>query len=187
MTVTSYTHKPIDSRSYEAYHFARISKLDELKSLDPVAFERFVGELFSNMGYEIEYTPSSGDEGVDIFLKKDGNTSIVQCKRYDGQVGQPVVRDLYGVMLHNHAYEAYLVTTGYFSLPAQAWVEGKQIRLVDGNTLLEWIGFVSPDKIPPIPVDVVKSRPVFFKYLAYFGIGFGVLLFLFILAVISSM
>jgi hypothetical protein len=128
-----------DIKAAEGAHFRRIEQLNQIKALDPIAFERFIGTLFERMGYEVETTTVAGDKGVDLFLRKDNRTAIAQCKRYEGSLGQPVVRDLYGTMLHTRADEAYLVTTGTISLPAQQWAMGKFIHLVDGNTLVEWI------------------------------------------------
>jgi hypothetical protein len=42
-------------------------------------------------------------------------------------------------MVHEQAEEAYLITTGNISLPAQTWARGKPIQLVDNTQLLEWI------------------------------------------------
>lgn len=128
-----------DVKVAEARYFQRIEQLDQIKALDPIAFERFVGSLFERMGYIVQTTAVSGDEGVDLSLRRENKTAIVQCKCYEGAVGQPIVRDLYGAMVHNRADEAYLVTTGAISLPAQQWAAGKPIHLVDGNTLVEWV------------------------------------------------
>ena len=80
-------------RTQEAQTFKRIEQLDQIRQLDPVAFERFVGSLFERMGYQVQTTALSGDEGVDLILRKDQKLAIVQCKRYEGPVGQPIVRD----------------------------------------------------------------------------------------------
>ena len=117
----------------------KASILNYLKSMDPILFEHLTGAIFEEQGYRVETTVASGDEGVDVKLRKGFKTAVVQCKRYGGSVGQPVVRDLYGTMLHNKAAEAYLVTTGSITKQAQEWSEGKPIELVDGFTLVEWI------------------------------------------------
>ena len=132
------SQKAADLRQKEDY-FRRIRRLDQVKALDPVAFEHFVGALFAQMGYEVQTTALSGDEGIDLILYKGSHLAIVQCKRYSGTVGQPVIRDLYGAMVHNRAYEGYLVTTGAISMPARQWAANKPIHLIDGNGLLEWI------------------------------------------------
>ncbi|MEZ4634382.1 MAG: restriction endonuclease [Caldilineaceae bacterium] len=106
--------------------------------MDPIAFERFVGQHFAKMGYKVENTRASGDEGIDLIIRSGRRMAVVQCKRYGGTVGQPVVRDLYGVMVHTGADEAYLVTTGTLSRAAVDWAAGKPIHLVDGHRLVEW-------------------------------------------------
>jgi len=133
------TRQPSTDRSDGSYYSRRITQLKEIKALDPRAFEQFVGGLFRRMGYETEITSASVDEGVDLFLRQKGQTAIVQCKRYEGTVGQPAVRDLFGTMIDKQARRAYLVTTGTFSLPAQQFAHGKPIHLVDGDELVEWL------------------------------------------------
>ena len=57
---------------------------------------------------------------------------MVQCKRYSSTVGTPVVRDLYGTMIHSGAVYGYLVTSGRISSDAHEWVRNKPIGLIDG-------------------------------------------------------
>lgn len=106
--------------------------------MDPIAFEKYIGSLFARRGFRVEDTQASADEGIDLILRRGRRMAVVQCKRYQGSVGQPVVRDLYGVMLHTGADEAYLVTTGSVTVAARRWAEGKPIHLVDQHRLMEW-------------------------------------------------
>lgn len=128
----------------ERRRFGRIRDLPSLQQLDPVAFERFAGYLFWQQGYTVFTTPNSGDQGVDLFVRKGRQVCVVQCKRYRGTVGQPVVRDLFGVMIHNAATEAILVTSGRISPAARTWAQDKPIQLLDGSALLAWAQQPSP-------------------------------------------
>lgn len=123
--------------------------LEDLQRLDPVAFEGVVKKLFEGLGYEVETTSRSGDEGVDLILRKGDERSIAQCKRYKGQVGQSVVRDFYGTVVHEKAKRGFLVTTGTFSLPSQTWAQGKNLVLVDGPDLAE--------SMSGLGIEVIKS------------------------------
>lgn len=114
-------------------------RLSKLQRMDPIEFERFTGQLFRKMGFRVEDTQASADEGIDLILRRRGRMAVVQCKRYQGSVGQPVVRDLYGVMQHTNAAEAYLVTTGSVTRAARRWAEDKPIHLVDSHRLVEWV------------------------------------------------
>lgn len=118
--------------------FGRIRTLEQLKQMDPTDFEYFCGYLYQKAGYTVSHMGKSGDEGVDLYLKKGRQTTVVQCKRYAGTVGQPTVRDLYGTMLHNQASAAALVTTGTVSRQAEQWAANKPINLIDGHELMSW-------------------------------------------------
>lgn len=111
--------------------------IEELQSLSPTAFEQVVKKVFDGLGYKATVTGRSGDEGVDLVLEKGDERSIAQCKRYKGQVGQSVIREFYGTVVHEKAERGYLVTTGTFSLPAQTWAQGKNLILVDGTDLVK--------------------------------------------------
>lgn len=113
--------------------------LGQMKSMDPIVFEYLVAAVFEQRGYRTKMTATSGDGGVDVLIRRGLKQSVVQCKRYDGSVGEPVIRDLYGTMVHNKAKEAYLVTTATVTRQAVAWVKGKPIHLIDGYKLAEWV------------------------------------------------
>lgn len=113
--------------------------LDQLMALNPSDFEAYVAQrIFVRQGYAVENTPDVKDGGVDILVSDaHGRRAVVQCKRYRGTVGESVVRDLYGTMIHHDALMAYLVTTGSISEAARRWAVGKPIGLIDGTRLLE--------------------------------------------------
>ncbi len=110
----------------------------ELLELEPQQFEKHVGRIFRHKGFKVRHRGGSGDHGVDLeVFTRSGRLGVVQCKRYRSTVGEVVVRDLYGTMLHEGAAHAYLATAGVISEAARRWAEGKPITLVDGERLLE--------------------------------------------------
>ncbi len=114
--------------------------LDGLLKLSPREFEKLVATLFKANGHQAQVLGGSSDHGVDIVvLSNEKEKWIVQCKRYNGSVGEPVVRDLYGTMGHEGAQRAYLITTGSFTTQAKEWVVGKPIVLYDGPALIKLI------------------------------------------------
>ena len=115
-------------------------KLDDLLNLSPEDFEALVAGLFRAYGHQAWVTGGSSDHGVDVIVQTDHEEKwIVQCKRYSGSVGEPVVRDLYGTMTHEEAQKAYLITTGGFTTQAMIWAEGKPLILYDGEALVKLI------------------------------------------------
>ncbi len=113
--------------------------LEKLQLLTPSEFEAYVAyQLFERHGYDVVNVRDTKDGGIDVLITDpQGQQAIVQCKRYRGNVGEPIVRDLYGTMIHAGATHAYLITTARFSLEAQRWAIGKPITLIDGTTLVE--------------------------------------------------
>jgi HJR/Mrr/RecB family endonuclease len=119
---------------------ARTRKLDDLKTRSPQDFEALVASLFKAYGHDVELVGGHSDHGVDIFVRNEaGEKWVVQCKRYNGSVGEPVLRDLYGTMLHENAQGAYLITTGTFTQGAVQWAAEKPIILYDGEALIKRI------------------------------------------------
>ncbi len=123
---------------------ARYKTLDELREVTPREFEELIATMFRQMGHSVILTKASRDKGIDMFL--DDRKAIVECKKYKGSVGQPVVRDFYGTMIHNRAECGYIVTTGTFSLPAQTWAKGKPIHLVDGMELVKTLETIKSER-----------------------------------------
>jgi restriction system protein len=118
--------------------FARVQTVAQMLALNPDEFETWVGMLFILWGYQVKNTQYSGDHGIDLEVTGNGmRYAVVQCKRYRGTVGEPVVRDLYGTMTAERAEHAWLATTGGLSRQAREWATGKPIELWDGQKLVE--------------------------------------------------
>jgi restriction system protein len=113
----------------------------DLATIAPRDFELLVQSLLQRMGYQAQVTKSSGDGGIDVVAVNTepivGGTILVQCKRYSGVVGSPMIRDLYGAMNHEGASKGVLITTSRFSLEAIKFAEGKPLELIDGQQLEE--------------------------------------------------
>lgn len=115
----------------------RLAFADRTRGLSPVAFEEACAALFAREGYRASVTPPSGDDGVDIILRKDGAKSIAQCKHWpDGSVGAPEVRELLGAKQDFGAVQAFMVTSGFFTGPARELARRNEgLVLWDGETL----------------------------------------------------
>lgn len=113
--------------------------LDEMYALTPSQFEDYVARrIFARKGYKVDNIRDTKDGGVDILVTdRFGQRAVVQCKRYKGSVGEPIVRDLYGTMIHVGAGYGFLVATSTFSEEARRWAAGKPIELIDGRRLVQ--------------------------------------------------
>ncbi len=133
-----YFGKRVWQRKRLLWKAENVGASEELLELSPREFEEMVVELFSAYGHQAKRTGAVGDHGVDVVVEtKEGEICIVQCKRWKGSVGEPVIRDFYGVLLHEKADHGAIVTSSTFSGPAREWARGKPIALYDGNKLIQ--------------------------------------------------
>jgi restriction system protein len=127
--------------------------LDSRKDLGSVRmlswrkFEELVGEAYRRQGYKvIENSFPGPDGGVDLTLKKNGDTQLVQCKHWrTKKVGVKIVREIYGVMTARNATGAIVITSGSFTQEAKDFAAGKPIELVNGEHLAIMIRDVQSD------------------------------------------
>lgn len=120
-----------------AYKGRAVTRLSDLLELSPSEFEEMVAEVYRAKGHQARRTGAVGDHGVDIVVQaRNGEKWVVQCKRWRGTVGERVVREFYGTMLHEKADKGAIVTTGFFTPQAREWAKGKPIFLYDGEEFL---------------------------------------------------
>lgn len=126
-------------------------------------FELLVGEALRRRGFSVQEAGGRGpDGGVDLIASKDGEKYLVQCKQWRSiQVGVSVVRELYGVMAAEGAVGGFVITSGRFTKPAKEFATGRNVQLVDGALLNEWIieskgSVLSPAPEPFIVADVAE-------------------------------
>lgn len=115
-----------------------------LVDMDPFAFERLTQRLLRECGFDdVKVTKKTGDGGIDGTgkLKINGIFSFniaFQCKRYQGTVGAPDIRDFRG-SLTTDIEKGVFITTGSFSKQAieEASNPGKQqIDLINGEDFI---------------------------------------------------
>jgi len=130
---------------------ARGAGAEVLDGMSWQEFEQLVGEGFRRQGYRVAETGGGGaDGGVDLVLHKDGDTVLVQCKQWRAyKVGVTVVRELYGVMAARGAAAAIVVTSGRFTVEAEEFAAGRNVRLIDGRQLHALIR--STERGVPVP------------------------------------
>lgn len=119
--------------------YRRISKTPNRHSLDGLRwreFEILMLEWFRKQGFTVQDTDLGPDGGVDIVLRKDGRTYLVQCKHWQAcKVGVAVVRELRGVMASEGAAGGFVVTSGLFTDEARRFASRNDITLIDGRQL----------------------------------------------------
>jgi len=113
--------------------------LDTLREMTWREFEKLVGEAYRRQGYAVEETGGGGpDGGVDLILRRGGETVLVQCKHWkQKKVSSPTVRELRGAVARDRATRGIFVTLGDFTEDARAEaLKQPPVELVNGAALL---------------------------------------------------
>ena len=115
--------------------------------LSDLELEKLAAQVYKKMGYKVQHVGQMGDHGIDVLLINPNNQKeIVQCKQWSKPVGEPVLRDLYGAMMHDQAVRGWLWAPKGFSGPAKAWSKGKSIVLVDDAEITRLIRIAYKNK-----------------------------------------
>lgn len=111
----------------------------DFTTMDGYQFEDYISSLFRRLGFEVEATSYSNDGGVDLVATYKqpvfSGKYIIQCKNWTGPVGQPEVRDLYGVVMDQRANKGILITPSDYTQQAYDFANGKNIELINGPIL----------------------------------------------------
>lgn len=126
--------------------------LKNIDGMDGHQFEDLVERLIKKMGFVTEERKITSDGGVDIKAVNEqplfGGKYIIQCKRHTGPIGEPTIRDLYGVVASERANKGILITNSHFTKTAKDFARAKPLELIDGeklSTLLDkYLGQASP-------------------------------------------
>lgn len=115
--------------------------IDSLREMSWRQFEQLTGEAFRRQGYAVEETGLGGaDGGIDLILRKNGKTTLVQCKQWQSrQVGVTIVREMYGLLVHHQAAAVKIVALGNYTDDARRFAQGKPIELIQGSELISTV------------------------------------------------
>ena len=104
--------------------------------LDGPEFEAYVALVLEDNGFKrVEITKGSGDQGVDILCERNGKTYAVQCKNYDGAVGNFAVQEAYAGAQFYGCDLAAVICPGTFTRGAKELADSTGVLLWDGARL----------------------------------------------------
>ena len=104
--------------------------------LDGPEFEAYVALVLADNGFRhVEITKGSGDQGVDILAERNGKTYAVQCKNYEGSVGNFAVQEAYAGAQFYGCDVAAVICPGTFTKGAKELAESTGVVLWDGKRL----------------------------------------------------
>lgn len=114
-------------QEYDKYSFDNITTGYE--------FEEYLKTIFERMGYDVEVTQKSNDQGGDLVIEKDGERTVVQAKFYSSPVGNKAVQEVVAAKSFYGANKGMIVTNSTYTNSAVALAEVNDITLIDGEEL----------------------------------------------------
>lgn len=119
--------------------------LSRLQDMDEIRFERFVADLWEELGWETRVTQASADAGIDVVAEKKKpypQKQLLQVKRYSPgtTVSSSDVQQYAALKQQKDDVDAsVIVTTSSFSRDAEERGRELNVKLIDGEQLLEII------------------------------------------------
>ncbi len=122
-------------------YYSQIDKLIKHYASNPLDFEQFIADLYTDRGYKTECTGGSGDGGKDIIMYKAHNKYVVEVKLYkqSHKVDRERIQKLHSAMIDSDADKAIFVTTSDFTEPAYEYAAKYDIQTINGRELSRMI------------------------------------------------
>lgn len=112
---------------------AQLLTIDLMEGHD---FEYWSAGLLRKIGFtNVEVTPGSGDQGVDILAQKEGVKYAIQCKRYSSDLGNKPVQEVHAGKSMYNCHVGAVITNQHFTPGAKELAKATGVLLWDR----EWI------------------------------------------------
>jgi HJR/Mrr/RecB family endonuclease len=104
-------------------------------SLSGAEFEILLKRLFEAMGFSVQITGRSGDQGGDLIANRNGKRFLVQAKRYAGSVSNSAVQQAVAAKTHYDCSSAVVVSTGEYTKGARELAKSNSVQLIGKSEL----------------------------------------------------
>ena len=105
------------------------------KDMTGVQFEEHCKKILIEAGWEVEDTPTSGDQGVDLIASIENLRVCIQCKCFTKPVGNKAVQEVAAGMIHWNGTHAVVVGKSGFTKSAQNLAESTKVILTSDSEL----------------------------------------------------
>jgi restriction system protein len=98
-------------------------------------FELYCRDVLQEAGWHAALTPGSGNQGADIIAEKDDRRVVIQCKFYNGAVGNKAVQGAYAAAAFQDAPYAVVVANSVFTKSARQLAHKNGVLLLHHTEL----------------------------------------------------
>ena len=111
------------------------SLLGDTSSMDGVEYELYCKSVLEEAGWEVEDTPVSGDQGVDLIASIEDVRVCIQCKCFTKAVGNKAVQEVAAGMIHWKGTHAVVVAKSGFTKSAKTLAASNKVILTSDSEL----------------------------------------------------
>lgn len=109
-----------------------LKRIDKLKGDE---FENFIKYVYELLGYTVEKTKKSGDQGIDLIVKRHFRKIGIQLKRYNGKVGNSAVQEAVAGKKYYKLDKVCVLTNSSFTRSAKELAKANGVELLNRNDL----------------------------------------------------
>ncbi len=102
-------------------------------------FENLLYRLFGAMGYAVQKTGRTGDQGGDLIANLNGQRIVIQAKCYTGSVGNAAIQEAVAAQKYYDCNRIMVATNSSFTREAIELAKVNNVELVSGEKLSEWL------------------------------------------------
>ena len=110
-------------------------KFGDSSSMDGVQYEQFCKRILEDAGWEVEDTPTTGDQGVDLIASIEDLRVCIQCKCFAKPVGNKAVQEVAAGMIHWNGTHSVVVGKSGFTKSAKALADSTNVILTSDSEL----------------------------------------------------
>jgi HJR/Mrr/RecB family endonuclease len=122
----------LNSARYQLIH-------TQWRLLRGVDFENFLHRVFETLGYQVQPTKASTDQGADLIVSGKGILLAVQAKGYEKSVGNHSVMEVTAGMQFYRCNSCAVITNSGFTRAARRLAHATGCQLVDGSQIPDLI------------------------------------------------
>lgn len=117
-----------------------VSCSEDFDNMEGHDFEQFCAKILRGNGFEnVSVTQGSGDQGVDVLAEKNGIKYAIQCKRYNSDLGNTPIQEVFAGKQIYGCHIACVMTNRYFTQGAKDAANATGVILWNRDSLRKMI------------------------------------------------
>jgi restriction system protein len=126
----------IDKREFDLTANSISSTTNSFSKLSGSDFERLLYRLYEALGYSVQMTGKTGDQGGDLIATKGQERLLVQAKCYkDWSVGNKAIQEAAAARVHYNCNKAAVIITSMFTREATELAKTNLVDLISKELL----------------------------------------------------